>query len=81
MKFFSDCRGKCCVCACGDFCLAGYGDDDYRLASKQQIIDRLNKGDYKNYTDYMINTLKFTYAFEYTKPGPENVANKENLIN
>ena len=48
MKMFSDCSGECCVCAFGNFCLAGHGDDDYRLASKEKIIDRLNRNEYKN---------------------------------
>ena len=65
MKFFSNCSGECCVCVCGEFCLAGHGDDDFRLASKQQIIDRLNKGKYKSYTDYMIRVLQNAYAYEY----------------
>jgi len=67
MKMFSDCSGECCVCACGDFCLAGHGDDDYSLASKERIIARLDKGEYPSYTDYMINTLKVVYGYEYNK--------------
>lgn len=64
---FSNCSGECCVCACGDFCLAGHGDDDYSLASKERIIARLDKGEYLSYTDYMINTLKVVYGYEYNK--------------
>lgn len=67
MKMFTDCSGECCVCVCGDFCLAGHGDDDYFLASKEQIIARLDKGKYSSYTDYMINTLKVVYGYEYNK--------------
>ena len=36
MKMFSDCSGECCVCACGGFCLAGIGDDDFSPASKEK---------------------------------------------
>lgn len=65
MKFFSDCSGECCVCGCGGFCLAGHGDDDFCLASKERIIENLDNGKYPSYTDYMINTLKNVYGYEY----------------
>ena len=55
---FADCSGECCICSCGDFCLAGHGDDDYWPASKEQVIDRLNRGAYKSYTDMMVNYLR-----------------------
>ncbi len=67
MKLFSDCSGECCVCGCGDFCLAGHGDDDFYLASKDHIIKNLDSGKYPSYTDYMINTLKTAYGYEYKK--------------
>ena len=55
MKMFSDCSGECCVCVCGDFCLAGHGDDDYWPASDEKIIKRLDKGQYPDYREMMIN--------------------------
>ena len=64
---FSDCTGECCVCACGDFCLAGHGDDDYSFATKEQIIARLDKGRYPTYTGYMKQALKNTYNYDYDK--------------
>lgn len=67
MKFFSDCSGECCVCGCGGGCLAGHGDDDFYLASKEKIIENLDKGRYLSYTDYMIKTLKNVYEYEYKK--------------
>jgi len=67
MKMFSDCSGECCVCACGDFCLAGHGDDDFRLATKEQIISRLDKGQYRSYRFMMVNTLFNVYNYEYTR--------------
>jgi hypothetical protein len=67
MKMFSDCSGKCCICACGDFCLAGHGDDDFRLATKEQIISRLDKGQYRSYRFMMINTLFIVYNYEYIR--------------
>lgn len=65
MKMFSDCSGECCICACGDFCLAGHGDDDYCLATKEQLISRLDKGQYTSHTNIMINTLKTVYNYDY----------------
>lgn len=63
MKMFSACRGECCICACGDFCLAGHGDDYFCLASQEQVIDRLDRGTYIN-VDYMIAFLK-RLGYEY----------------
>lgn len=65
MKMFSDCIGKCCVCGCRNMCLAGHGDDDFFPASKEKIIDRLNKGGYPRYREYMIDYLKIKYGIEY----------------
>lgn len=62
---FSDCSGECCICACGDACLAGHGDDDFSLASKEQIVERLDNGQYKSYTDIMIGVLKHRYGYNY----------------
>lgn len=65
MKMFSDCSGECCVCSCAGGCLAGHGDDDFCVASKEQIIKRLDKGRYPKYRDYMIKFLKKHYGVEY----------------
>lgn len=67
MKMYSDCSGECCVCACGMFCLAGHGDDDFCLASKEQIIENLDNNRYRSYTDYMITTLRNVYNYEYSR--------------
>lgn len=69
MKMFSDCSGECCVCACAGGCLAGHGDDYYRLASKEKIIDNLNEGRYPYGNDrkIMIETLKKEYGYDYDK--------------
>jgi hypothetical protein len=58
MKLFSACLGECCVCACGNGCLAGHGDDDFYPATNEQIIQRLEKGEYPSYKDVMIAELK-----------------------
>ena len=65
MKMFSDCSGECCVCACGGFCLAGHGDDDFTPASKESVIDNLDNGKYPNYTEYMIQYLSNQYGYIY----------------
>ena len=58
MKLFSACSGECCVCVCGNGCLAGHGDDDFYPATNEQIIQRLEKGEYPRYRDEMIAELK-----------------------
>lgn len=65
MKIGSNCSGECCVCRCGDFCLAGHGDDDFCLASKETIIERLDNNKYKGYRQYMINFLQKMYGYDY----------------
>lgn len=64
MKMFSSCSGECCVCSC-ESCLAGHGDDDFSVATAEQIIKRLNKGQYPDYREYMINFLKDHYNIVY----------------
>lgn len=77
MKMFSDCSGECCICVCGDGgCLAGHGDDDFYLESKDAIISRLDNGQYKPYTDIMIGTLKSRYGYDY-KVKANDVAARE----
>ena len=57
MKMCSDCSGECCICACGDFCLAGHGDDNFSPATKEQVIKRLKNGSYSRYKQMMIDYL------------------------
>ena len=41
MKMFSDCSGPCVACVCwGGGCLAGHGDDDFGIASDDELIKR-----------------------------------------
>ena len=65
MKMFSDCSGECCVCSCGDFCLAGHGDDDFWPASKEQVVNRLDNGKYVSYRDMMKAYLLIRYGYTY----------------
>lgn len=58
MKMFSDCAGKCGICACGDFCLAGHDDDDFYPATDEQIVERIITGQYIDDLQLMLDTLK-----------------------
>ena len=71
---FTECSGECCVCACGGGCLAGHGDDDFSPATKEQIIERLDKGQYKECTEYMKMYLKSKYNYDYQKKFDRNTA-------
>ena len=65
MMLGSACSGECWLCARGRGCLAGHGDDYFSPASKEQIIDRLEKGEYPNYTKMMKEHLKTRYGYNY----------------
>ena len=65
MKFFSDCSGECCLCSAGNGCLAGHGDDDFWPATREQIIERLDKGQYPDYRQMMIIHLKNCFGYDY----------------
>ncbi len=71
---FTDCSGKCCICACGGGCLAGHGDDDFSPATNEQIIERLDNGrfPYGNDREIMIRELEargIVYADHPTEKG------------
>lgn len=65
MKMFSDCSGECAVCGCAGSCLAGHGDDDFYPATKKQLIERLDQGEYHKDRQLMIDTLKAQFDFIY----------------
>lgn len=65
MGFFARCSGKCCVCGCGGFCLAGDGDDDFFPATKEHIIENLDEGRYSDDREYMKKWLLDNYGFVY----------------
>ena len=65
MKMFTDCSGECCICVNGDFCLAGHGDDDYWPATKEQVIERLVKGQYESYKQTMKDYLRDKFDYTY----------------
>jgi hypothetical protein len=66
MKMFSDCSGECCVCACNKGCLAGHGDDYFYAATIEQVIERLDKGQYPYHRQYMIDWLR-RKGYEYKR--------------
>lgn len=68
-SMFSNCSGDCGICGCGGFCLAGHGDDDFCLATAEQIIDRLDNNLYPDSRELMIETLALTYKIGYKKEG------------
>ena len=63
--------GDCGICACGDFCLAGRGDDDFVLASKEKIIHNLKNNCSPSQRDLMIKTLKEIYSYEWQESEEE----------
>lgn len=68
---FTNCSGECCVCKCGDGCLAGNGDDYFDWASEEQVICRLDVGHYPDYTQmmkqYLLNVFQYDYDAEKEK--------------
>lgn len=68
MMMFSLCAGLCHICFLGDSgCLAGHGDYDFSLATKEQLIKRLDSGKYKSHEFTMIGILKDKYGYDYKK--------------
>lgn len=57
----------CEICALAGGCLAGHYDDDFVLASKEQIIERLDNHKYENYRKKMKETLIREYLYDYDK--------------
>lgn len=43
MEMFTRCSGECFECASSGGCLAGHGDDHFRLASKEKLYSRLGQ--------------------------------------
>ena len=54
---FAKCGTKCCTCG-RKFCLAGDGDDDYTPASVKTVLKRLEKGEYSDRREQMIEYVK-----------------------
>lgn len=43
MNLYTSCSGSCITCNCKNFCLAGHGDDDYEVKSKEDLISDIKK--------------------------------------
>lgn len=65
MHIFSRCSGECCVCSYGGHCLASSTDDNFNLATKEQIINRIEAGNYASSKEYMVATLKDKFGYDY----------------
>ena len=59
---FCNCSGECCVCNHSNCCMAGNGNDDYVLASKEELLKRVNDVEYENNRKYIIKTLEEAYG-------------------
>ena len=70
MKMFSDCSDDCSVCRLGDGgCIAGHGDDDFCLATEEQLVERLDNNKYSDRRSYMITVLKDKFGIDYESVG------------
>lgn len=47
----------CAICALSGGCLASMRDDDFIIASKEQLIERLDNHEYEGYRKQMKETL------------------------
>lgn len=65
MLKFGKCRKNCCICAHDEDCHIHCYEENFSLATKGTIIDRLDSKKHKNDTLSMIRTLKREYGYEY----------------
>lgn len=57
----------CAICALAGGCLAGMRDDDFVIASKEQLIERLDSNRYERDRKKMKETLIREYLYDYDK--------------
>lgn len=57
----------CAICALSGGCLAGMRDDDFIIASKEQLIERLDNHEYERHRKRMKETLIKEYLYDYDK--------------
>ena len=71
----------CCICAWAEGCLFTMRECIYecREATKEQVIKRLNKGEYKNYRDAMKEYLLDKFGIVYNDNG--NISKTYRLVN
>ncbi len=68
MLQFTNCSGECCVCGNSGACLAGHGDDDFYLATKDELIRRLKNEECLDNRKTITDILWKKYKIEYNKP-------------
>lgn len=57
----------CAICAFAGGCLAGMRDDDFVVASKEQLIERLDSNSYERDRKKIKETLIREYLYDYDK--------------
>lgn len=65
MLKFGKCKKNCCICAHDEDCHIHCYEENFSLATKGTIIDRLDSKKHKNDTLFMIRTLKREYGYKY----------------
>ena len=55
----------CAICALAGGCLAGMRDNDFVVASKEQLIERLDNNEYERHRKKMKETLIREYLYDY----------------
>lgn len=57
---------ECAICGLGGCCLTTMYEDNFELATKEQIVSRIDNNEYPFYKQLMIDTLKnvFDYIYE-----------------
>lgn len=57
---------ECAICGLGECCLTTMYEDNFELATKEQIVSRIDNNEYPFYKQLMIDTLKnvFDYIYE-----------------
>lgn len=56
---------ECEICALAGGCLAGMRDNYFVIASKEQLIERLDNNQYESYHKKIKETLIREYLFDY----------------
>lgn len=65
MLKFGKCKQNCCICAYDEECHIHSYEDNFSLATKETLIDRLDNKKHKDKTLIMIRTLKREYGYKY----------------
>lgn len=66
MKIGPFCSDKCYICAYAESCLIGNGEEGFVPAEKEQVVKRLDRGEYVDYSEMMIRYLETAYGYAYS---------------